>query len=216
MRVVVWTCVGALLGVRSWRNALGDIASLRRGSLTFHDAHFTETPVAVWVSMFMVASSWFGFAHRFDADTVVVVFGLWSAVMARLVFVDIDTHVLPRRTVVPTTLLGLVGLVLATLVTGEGSLTSMLAGSVVAWLVLRVMEWASRGDLGGGDVSLGPVLGMFVGWGGFDRVFTMFIVAFVVAGSVVILLWAFGRVGRRTHIAFGPFLIVGAMAGVLR
>lgn len=208
--------VGLFFGARAWRSALRDIGVLRQGHLTHHDAHFSEASLMVVASTSLVGASWSGFAYRFDSDLVVIVFGLWSAGLVRLLLIDVDTHVLPRRIVVPSTLWGSMGLGATTAITGIGSIGAMAAGASISWMMLLILRWVSRGDLGGGDVSLGPLLGMFVGWGGIDRVLTFFVVAFVAGGVVVTVLYAVGRVGRRTHIAFGPFLIVGGLVGVLR
>jgi leader peptidase (prepilin peptidase)/N-methyltransferase len=141
---------------------------------------------------------------------------MWSALLLRLFLVDVDTHVLARRTVVTGTVWGMLGLGIASVWDNAGSVGQMLWGAVVMWLVLRILEFISRGDLGSGDVSLGPLLGLFTGWGAIEGVFVAVVAAFFLGGLYAIALVTLGRASRRTFIAFGPFLVLGAFVGVLR
>jgi leader peptidase (prepilin peptidase)/N-methyltransferase len=45
---------------------------------------------------------------------------------------------------------------------------------------------------------------------------TALVISFASAGLFALLLLVLRRVGRRTHIAFGPFLIAGTLFTVLR
>jgi leader peptidase (prepilin peptidase)/N-methyltransferase len=141
---------------------------------------------------------------------------MWSVLLLRIFFIDVDTHVVIRRTVVASTMWGVVGLASASLWEGTGSVSGMLLGAVVMWLALKILEVISRGDLGAGDVSLGPVLGLFTGWLAMERVFIALVAAFFLGGVYAIALVTLGRASRRTFIAFGPFLVIGAFVGVLR
>jgi leader peptidase (prepilin peptidase)/N-methyltransferase len=141
---------------------------------------------------------------------------MWSALLLRLFLVDIDTHVLTRRTVVAGTILGFVGLSIASVWDNTGSVAQMFLGAVVMWIALKILEVISRGDLGAGDVSIGPLLGMFTGWLALERVFIALVAAFFIGGLYAIALVTLGRASRRTFIAFGPFLVLGAFIGVLR
>lgn len=213
---MVWGVVGAFFGWRAWRLARSDIHMLRRRGTIFGEAFVADASLTPWISTMSGAVLWWLFAERFNSDATVLVYGLWSAVLLRLLFIDIDTHVLPRRTVGWASTWGLVALVLLSIFKQGGHLWVMLGAGVVMWVVLKVLEIVSRGDLGGGDVALGPLLGMFAGWISFERVFVALIAAFILGGLFATLLVTLGRAGRKTFIAFGPFLIVGAFIGVLR
>ena len=216
MRSVVWALIGAFCGWRAWRLAHRDIHLLREMDLTYgtaHVAHGKLTPV-LW--LVVSAGLWWQFAVTFNNDLAVIVYGLWSAVLLRLLLIDIDTHVLPRRTTSAATFLGFFALMLLSLFDDTGSAWSMLSGAVVLWVMLKFLQIVSRGDLGGGDVALGPLLGVFVGWLSFERIFVVVLAGFILGGLFAIGLVTLGRATRRTYIAFGPFLIVGAFVGVLR
>jgi leader peptidase (prepilin peptidase)/N-methyltransferase len=49
---------------------------------------------------------------------------------------------------------------------------------------------------------------------GFSRALTGMLAGLIVAGVILALLLATRRIGRRTYIPFGPFLIFGAVWGI--
>lgn len=216
MNHIVWTIVGFFFGWRAYRLALRDIAVLRDQQVTFSEAHFSQRRLVAVLSVSACGALWWAFSTRFNHDVTVLVYGMWSALLLRLFLVDVDTHVLARRTVVMGTLWGIVGLAFVSLWDNTGRVAQMLWGAAVMWLVLKILEIISRGDLGAGDVSLGPLLGLFTGWLALERVFIAVVAAFFIGGLFAIALVTLGRASRRTFIAFGPFLVLGAFVGVLR
>ncbi|MFJ3309107.1 prepilin peptidase [Streptomyces sp. NPDC086549] len=82
------------------------------------------------------------------------------------------------------------------------------AGYLVLWLI-------NPGGMGFGDVKLALGAGAVLGWYGWPTVmlgtFAGFLLGALYGGALVVA----GRAGRKTAIAFGPFLIAGALAGVL-
>lgn len=216
MRNVVWAGLGTFSGWRAWRLAHRDIHRLRADELTFGTAFIAHLKFAPALWALCGAALWWLFSIRFSVDATVLVFGLWSGVLLRLLLIDIDTHVLPRRTIGIAATWGLLSLLVLSLFDDAGNVWGMLGGAAVMWLLLKFLEIVSRGDLGGGDVALGPLIGLFVGWISVQRIFEALIAAFILGGVFAIVLVTLGRAGRRTFIAFGPFLIVGALIGVLR
>jgi leader peptidase (prepilin peptidase) / N-methyltransferase len=129
---------------------------------------------------------------------------------APLVVIDVEHHRLPDRLTVPLALLAAAFLVLASAVRDDwpAALRAVEAAGVVlaAFLLLLVLP----GDgFGTGDVKLGVVLGGVLGWFGWIDVWYGFVVGFVVGAVVALALLAVGRATMRSHIAFGPMLIVG-------
>lgn len=216
MRSVVWGVLGAFFGWRACIRAHRDIHRLREREMTFGVAFVAESKVTPAVWAVVGATLWWMFAERFDVDATVLVYGMWSTALLRLLLVDIDTHVLPRRTISFSIAWGGTALLVLSIFDDTGNVWTMFGGAVVMWFLLKILEIVSRGDLGGGDVALAPLLGLFIGWVSFPRILDAFIAAFILGGVFAVLLVTLGRAGRRTFIAFGPFLIVGALIGVLR
>ena len=152
-----------------------------------------------------------------------------------LALIDIDVHRLPNALVLPLYPITVAGLAFAALVDGgTDRLTGALAGAGV-WLLVIGGLWLVTGGrgMGFGDVKLAPVLGAFTGWVGFGAAGVGLLVAFVVGSVVPLALVAArrargpvaavpaadgtaGRTGMRgMHIAFGPFLLLGAAVGAV-
>ncbi|MDR2997588.1 MAG: A24 family peptidase [Microbacterium sp.] len=135
---------------------------------------------------------------------------------AWLLIIDARTHRLPNRIVLPTLggLLVLVGV--EALITGD---TAHLVGSLLGMLLLAgfyaVMRMVSRQGIGGGDVKLAAVIGLVLGWHGWQALAIGAASAFVLGALYALVLMALRRADRRTRIAFGPWMIVGAVLGIV-
>ncbi len=216
MRNVIWALLGALNGVRAVFFARRKVSELRLVNFTYGEGHITDSALIPYVGAALSASVYALLANTFTGNWSVFAFSVFVGACLRLTLIDIDTHVLPRGVVLRAVFLGLILLPLADQFNNEGNVGSMFAGAFAMWLILRLLELLSRGDMGGGDVFLGVMLGMYVGWTTFDDIFISLVLSFAIAGVFAIGLLAFGRGTRRTRFAFGPFLVLGAVLTVLR
>jgi prepilin signal peptidase PulO-like enzyme (type II secretory pathway) len=94
---------------------------------------------------------------------------------------------------------------------GEDFFLSSILGSVLGFAVLLVARFATRGNLGLGDVKTGFLLG--AGFG-IRLVFPAFLAASISALLFAALAHAAGRFSKATVIPFVPFLGAGALATV--
>ncbi|SDP47640.1 leader peptidase (prepilin peptidase) / N-methyltransferase [Klenkia soli] len=138
---------------------------------------------------------------------------LWLAGCAVvLVVIDLQHHLLPNRVLLPTGVVGLVALAVVAAATGDWS---ALVRGVLAALSLSAGLFAlaavNPSGLGLGDVKLGLVLGLYLGWLSWSAVLTGVFLGFVVQGLVAMVLLAARRAGRDTQLAFGPALLAGAL-----
>jgi leader peptidase (prepilin peptidase) / N-methyltransferase len=84
------------------------------------------------------------------------------------------------------------------------------AAAVVGFL--GILALVVRGGLAVGDLYLVAPIGLMLGW---PTIFTaLFAAAFLAAGTSIALL-ALRRVGMRSYIPFGPFLVGGAVIALL-
>lgn len=89
---------------------------------------------------------------------------------------------------------------------------SALIGAGAAIAFLGSLALVVRGGLALGDLYLVAPIGLLLGW---PAIFSaLFAAAFLAAGTSVALL-ASRRVGMRTYIPFGPFLVAGAVFALL-
>ena len=87
-----------------------------------------------------------------------------------------------------------------------------LIGAASAVAFLGVLALGVRGGLAVGDLYLVAPIGLMLGW---PVIFTaLFAAAFLAAGTSLVLLAA-RRVGMRSYIPFGPFLVGGAVLALL-
>ena len=89
---------------------------------------------------------------------------------------------------------------------------SALIGAAAAVGFLGALALVVRGGLALGDLYLVAPIGLMLGW---PAIFTaLFAAAFLAAGTSIALL-ALRRVGMRSYIPFGPFLVAGAAIALL-
>ena len=216
MRDIVFALVGAASGYKAITRARIDIARVRAVGETFGESHFTDTSVVTPIVVSVNAALYFLLAHRFDHDLTVLTYGVLVGTGMWLSLIDIDTHLLPRRIVYRTIAVAMPLLVLSAFFDNTGSIAGMFIGGFGMWCMLRVLEVLSRGDLGGGDVGLGGLLGLYLGWVSYEAILVGLIAAFFVGGLFAVALLVTRKANRNTHFAFGPFLIVGTLVAVLR
>jgi leader peptidase (prepilin peptidase) / N-methyltransferase len=85
-------------------------------------------------------------------------------------------------------------------------------GAVAAVGFLGALALIVRGGLAVGDLYLVAPIGLMLGW---PAVFTaLFAAAFLAAGTSLVLMAA-RRVGMRSYIPFGPFLVAGAVLALV-
>jgi leader peptidase (prepilin peptidase)/N-methyltransferase len=216
MRELVWAVIGLLFGLRSVMQAQRDVRRLRESGETFGAGRSTEFPLILFLLAGASSVLWWIAAQQFEEDLTVICFGILIAVGLRLMLIDIDTHLLPSNIVYRSIAVAVPLLVLAAFNDSTGSIVTMFFGGLIMWVLMKTLEVLSRGDLGGGDVRLALLLGLYTGWLSLEHVAIAVVAGFAAAGLFALALVVLRRAGRRTHIAFGPFLIAGALLAVLR
>jgi len=137
--------------------------------------------------------------------------GIYLALLALLIVLtatDLEQRRLPHVALDPLILLAAV---FVPLNPGLDPLMA-LVGGVAAVAFLGALALVVRGGLALGDLYLVAPIGLMLGW---PAIFTaLFAAAFLSAGVSVVLL-ATRRVGMRSYIPFGPFLVAGAVLVLL-
>ncbi|WP_261783980.1 prepilin peptidase [Curtobacterium sp. TC1] len=136
------------------------------------------------------------------------------AVSVALALIDIDTHTLPNRIVLPMYPV-LVGLLAASSVlTGDwGAMLRGLLGLVILGGVYLVLAIAAPRGMGFGDVKLAGALGLLLAYLGWGPLAVGAFGAFLLGGTFGIVLLLTRRAGRSTGIPFGPWMLLGAWVG---
>ncbi|MDP9444391.1 MAG: A24 family peptidase, partial [Actinomycetota bacterium] len=130
-------------------------------------------------------------------------------------YVDWRTRLLPTRLVAPSyAAVGLLALLASALTGDYGSLARAAAGWAIAGGLFFLLWFVYPKGMGYGDVRLSGVLGIALGWLGWAELLVGVYAGFLlgaVGGGLLALL----RVVDRKRYPFGPFMLVGALVGVL-
>lgn len=138
-----------------------------------------------------------------------------AAIAVALALIDVDVHRLPDAIVLPSYPVAL--LLLAVASAGEGTwgaLGRALAGGAALFLLYAVLWFVRPGGMGLGDVKLAGVLGLYLGWWGWDALAVGGFLAFLIGGLVSVPLLLAGRAGRKSKVPFGPSMLAAALAAL--
>ena len=151
---------------------------------------------------------------RFAGDPLaLVVFGAWFVAMTVGLATDLDQRLLPNIVTLPVIPVALVYAVsgLDPLV-GRSFLLAILAAVLIPAVLYLPSIPFGAGAFGLGDVKFLAGMGLMLGG---DRALAGTVVGLLLGGVVLLALLATRRIGRRSYVPFGPFLILGAMWAVL-
>lgn len=150
------------------------------------------------------------------AAVVAVTYVGFAVVGVVLIVIDLRSHRLPNRIVVPSIVAATALLLVASLLGGQWQafgralLSAVLLGGF--YLVLRLMQ---PGGMGGGDMKLAVLVGLLLGWAGWVPLVVGAFAAFVLGAAAALVLIVARRATAASHIAFGPWMIAGAWVGLL-
>jgi len=154
-------------------------------------------------------------AAAIGAEAALPAFFFIGAVGVVLAVIDAEHHRLPDRVVRPAYLIGGTLLLVAAIVTSDvGSWLRAMAAAAAVFAAFFLLALISPDGLGFGDVKLGGLLGMYLGWLGWGYVLLGVVTGFLAGTAVALALVAVRRASLRTPVPFGPALLVGALVAV--
>lgn len=212
--------VGAIAGCVAIPVAVLLHRELRTGSHRRDDELETPPRRHLWVPLLLpVLALLVGHALTDSHNAgVALAYCLCLPVLAALTAIDLDVHRLPNALTFPLVPAAAVIAAVASVSTGHwfALVRALLAGMALgaAYLVLLLVSRGGAG-LGLGDVKLAVGLGILLGWFSWSNVLSGTLIGFILGG-----LWSAGllvsrRATRNTYIAFGPFMIGGAVLALL-
>ena len=157
-----------------------------------------------------------GFAVRFGPHVVLLAYLYLAAVGLALAMIDFDHKRLPDVLTLPSYPVAIVLLGLAAVLDHRGHtpfVRALLAG-VALYAFYEVIGFIQPRGMGGGDIKLSGVLGLYLGWLGWGEVVVGAFSAFLIGGVVSIVLVLFAGAGRKTKVPFGPFMLLGTLVGI--
>jgi leader peptidase (prepilin peptidase)/N-methyltransferase len=146
----------------------------------------------------------------------VAALGWVAALGVALVFVDLAVHRLPDQLTYAAAVGALALLAVGALVGGEPGrvVGAALGGLGLAGFYFGLVLLYPAG-MGLGDVKLALSLGTVLGWFGWVMVVFGGAAGFLLAGLTATVLLALRRVGRKSQLAHGPFMLLGTLLTLL-
>jgi leader peptidase (prepilin peptidase)/N-methyltransferase len=146
---------------------------------------------------------------------VLVAYLYFVSIAIALTLIDLDTHRLPNAIVLPSYLVAGSLFALACLLGADWSALGRAGiGAAVLYGFYAVLRLVRPDGMGGGDVKLAGVIGLYLGWLGWGALAVGAFAAFVLGGVFGLALMGLQRAGRRTAIPFGPWMLLGALGGI--
>jgi len=126
-----------------------------------------------------------------------------------IAFIDIDHQIIPNRLVLFGLIAGLIFNVFFHNLTWAQLFFGFLAGGGILLLIALL----SRGGMGGGDIKLAAMLGIYLGW---PKIIGALFIASILGALVGLYLIILKKKSRQEAIPFGPFLALGAIMVLIK
>ena len=136
------------------------------------------------------------------------------ALLGSAASVDAVSHLLPNR-LLGTTAIWLAACGAVAVLVNPGSIRDAFRAVLCALAVGAIgllLAFIGSG-LGLGDVKLGALIGLWLGWHGAPILVASLCTGIILGGLAAILMLLTRRAGRKSSIAYGPYLIAGALMG---
>jgi leader peptidase (prepilin peptidase)/N-methyltransferase len=159
-------------------------------------------------ALFVAVAARFGWSWELPAYLYL------AAVAIALAAIDLDVMRLPDRIVLPSYSVALVLLIPAAV--AEHTWYPVVRGLIAA-AVMYAFYWILAvlpKGMGGGDVKLAPLLGLYLGWLGWSSVAVGAFAGFLLGGLVGVALMLSRVATRKSRIPFGPYMLAGTFLAV--
>lgn len=153
-------------------------------------------------------------AARFGWSWALPAYLYLAAAAIALAAIDLDVMRLPDKIVLPSYSIA-PALFIPAAVAGQSwdAVIRSLIGAALFYALYLLLAVLPKG-MGGGDVKLAPILGLYLGWLSWSAVAVGLFAGFLLGGVVGVALIATGVAGRKSRIPFGPYMLAGAFLAV--
>lgn len=227
--VVLAACFGAAVGTLLPRPAYR--LAVAAGT-PWHDTTPSGRPIAGWLGPARGTEGWYGPSTPVTATVTALccaalagaagpvpeaaVWVLLAPALVLLALVDRAVQRLPDVLTLPIAAVTAALLGAAALLPGaRGSWTGALLGGLALGGGYFVLFLINPNGMGFGDVKLAAGLGLALGWYGWGVLLLGAFAGFVYGALYGVGLILRGRAGRKSAMPFGPFMVAGALTGLL-
>lgn len=156
-----------------------------------------------------------GAVRNFGLSAALPAYLYLASAGAVLTIVDRASRRLPNSIIVPSYFIAGVLLSVAALVADRpGALVVAVVGGATLWGLYFAIWCARPAGLGFGEVKLAGLLGAYLAFAGVPELVLGAFAGFLTAALYAIGLLAVGRATRSSHLAFGPWMLLGTGIGL--
>jgi len=146
--------------------------------------------------------------YRFGMGITFLIYYLWACVLLVITFIDLDIQIIPDTLSLGGIVVGLLVVYWLPVTYKDALIGLMLGGGLLLAIIYGYYFLTKKEGMGGGDVKLLAMIGVFTGWQGV--LFTVF--ASSLMGTIVGIPYGLIKKGTlKAAIPFGPFLALGAL-----
>jgi leader peptidase (prepilin peptidase) / N-methyltransferase len=141
---------------------------------------------------------------------------LMFALTTVLVVTDLDEKLIPNRVLYPGTAVAAVLLSAGATATDRlGDIARGLGAGAGYFLVLLAVAVVTRGGIGMGDVKLAVLLGLFMGFWGWQVLAAGLLYTGLFGGIPAVIMIATRRAARGDELPYGPAMVLGAWTALV-
>lgn len=154
---------------------------------------------------FVTACLFVGVWQVFGWSAEAIVAFVFVSLLIVITVSDISTMLIPNKILL---FFGSIILLLRLTIAPLDSWWDTFVGAMVGFTLLLIIAIVSNGGMGGGDIKLFAVLGLYFGWQHVLLAFFLSVFVGAVIGGVGLLL---GKIKRKTPMPFGPAIAIGSV-----
>jgi leader peptidase (prepilin peptidase)/N-methyltransferase len=142
--------------------------------------------------------------NKFEFNISFFEYAILSSLLITMTFIDLERQEIPDKLIV----FGLITSILFNIYDIKVNMINGIIGFILGGGSFLIIAMITHGAMGGGDIKLMAVLGLFLGW---KFIIIVALISFILGAGASILLIAAKIKGTKDYIPFGPFIAVATI-----
>ncbi|MDU5107365.1 prepilin peptidase [Clostridium sp.] len=147
---------------------------------------------------------------KFGLSLNFICYSLLVSLLIVISFIDLECRYIYSSTIISGLILASIYILIG-LYTKDTSIINNILGGVVGYLIIYLIVITTKG-MGQGDAEIAGLCGLFIGIKG---ILVALFIAIVLGGLVATIILLFKLKGRKSEMAFGPYIAIGTIICIL-